>query len=496
MMISSQLWIAVGILAWMYILWSRRRFYLLMLRVKGPAGYPLLGISINYLWKKRNMALRGNIFEKYGPTFLTWLGPVPVLTTCEPNVVQDILLSPHCMDKSQAACNAVTKTAGAGNLALRGSQWVERRKQMNPSFRHNVLMSFLPIFNGEAKSLLSLMDTFVGQGEREILPDLLNWSFRVASQTTLGSNVKENPNFINGTLIKNFNTIFELTTLSVVLPWIQNRTIATLLGIEKKITEAKLLMDELMRPIIEEKMKNTPDESQESLARRNTVINRVVQFLKSGELSYDDAKGECGIIVAAGFETTGITVFSTLTFLAMFPEYQEAVFEELKDVFPNVGDFDVSYEDLQKLVYLDRVLKESMRLIPAVPLVPRETSHDVRLSNGIVLPKGLAVSVDIFHTHRNKDVWGPEADKFNPDNFLPENISKIHQYAFIPFSKGKRICIGWKYAEINVKIALSKILRNFKLSTTFRSEDFVFIDNIGMEFGKKPLLALQRRSPQ
>ncbi|XP_033232373.1 probable cytochrome P450 313a1 [Drosophila pseudoobscura] len=245
--------------------------------------------------------------------------------------------------------------------------------------------------------------------------------------------------------------------------------------------------------LIEEKMTNKPDENQESFAIRNTVISRVVEFLKSGEFSYEDAEGECSIMVGASFETTAVTVFSTLTFLAMFPEYQDAAFVELKDVFPNAGDFEVSNDEIQKLVYLDRVLSESLRLIPAIPLIARETSQEVKLSNGILLPKSLTLCLDIFHTHRNKDSWGPEADKFNPDNFLPENISKIHQYAYIPFNKGKRSCIGMKYAEIAAKVALSKILRNYKLSTSFRTEDFVFIENLSIDFAKKPLLELQRR---
>ncbi|XP_022213607.2 probable cytochrome P450 313a1 [Drosophila obscura] len=493
-MFSLQLWMAVGILAWMCLLWSRRRFYLLMLRLKGPIGYPFFGIAIKYIRDKRNIGMRSKHFKEYGPTYLTWIGPMPVVATSEPNVVQDILTSPHCMDKNQILSKAILMNGGPGSLGMGGAHWVERRKQMNPSFRHNVLMSFIPIFNEETKSFLSVLDTFVGQGEREIFPDLENCFFRASIRTTMGSDVKENPIVKNGTLIKHFQLVLDFTTLLMAIWSTLNRTISKKVGWETRRAEAAFAVKDPMRGIIEERLTKKPDEGQESLASRNIVINRAVNFLKSGEFSIEDAEAECSIIVAAGFVTTAITVFSTLTFMAMSPEYQDAAFEELKDVFPNAGDFEVSYEDLQKLVYLDRVLNESMRLIPAIPLLPRVTAQDVRLSNGILLPKGLTVSIDIFHTHRNKDVWGPEADKFNPDNFLPENISKIHQYAYIPFNKGKRYCIGWKYAEISAKIALAKVLRNFKLSTSFRPEDFVFMDNIGMELGKKPLLALQRRA--
>lgn len=174
----------------------------------------------------------------------------------------------------------------------------------------------------------------------------------------------------------------------------------------------------------------------------NTVIRRVIELYRSGQMSFDDIKCECKSMVFAAFETTALTVFHTLLLLAMFPHYQDLVFEELKEFFPPSGDFDVIYEDLKKLEYLDRVLNETLRLIPSVPFTPRDITEDFRLSNGVLVPKGVVVSIDIFGIHRNKDFWGPEANKFNPDNFLPENVLQRHPFAFIPFSKGRRNCIG------------------------------------------------------
>ncbi|XP_017140100.1 probable cytochrome P450 313a3 [Drosophila miranda] len=492
-MYSLHLWITVGILAWIYFLWSRRRFYLLMLRVKGPAGYPFLGVALEYLRNKHNMEQRSKNFQEYGPTNLTWLGSVPVLITCEPNVVQDVLTSPHCLDKSKIACNPIRLTCGPAVFALNGSHWVERRKQMNPSFRHNVLMGFLPLFNEETRNLISLLETFVGQGEKKLFPELINWSFRTSIQSTMGSDVKDNPSIMNGSIQKNISKLIEVTYHLIMFPWLQNRAISTLFGFEKRKSEAMIHLHASVQSIIQEKLKTQGDESKESLASSNIVINRAMDFLRSGDFSYEDVKSECVLTIIAGLETSAITVYNTLILLAMFPEYQDTAFEELKDVFPNVGDFEVSYDDLQKLVYMDRVLNESLRLLPPLPLIPREVTEDLKLSNGILIPKGVTVAIDIFNTHRNKDFWGLEADTFNPDNFLPEHIQERHPYVFIPFNRGKRNCTGRKYAEISSKIALAKILRNFRLSTSFRFEDLSFVDNIVLEFKEQPLLEMQYR---
>ncbi|XP_070137934.1 probable cytochrome P450 313a1 [Drosophila bipectinata] len=246
-----------------------------------------------------------------------------------------------------------------------------------------------------------------------------------------------------------------------------------------------------MNRIIESKL-NSPSESSTDVSS-DIVINRVMELYRKGEISLEEVKGESCNMVLAAFETTALTVNHTLILLAMFPHYQELVFEELKEVFPDGGDFEVEYEDVQKLVYLDRVLNETLRLFPAIPISTREAKEDFRLSNGVLVPKGVILGIDTFNLHRNRDLWGHDADTFDPDRFLTDNVRQRHPYAFIPYLKGARYCIGWRYAQISLKIALARIVRNYKLSTSFRYEDLVFIDNIVIKLDKSPLLNLKKR---
>lgn len=171
-------------------------------------------------------------------------------------------------------------------------------------------------------------------------------------------------------------------------------------------------------------------------------IDQAIEQFQSRVLSYDDVENASNTIIMASFESTAIVMGCTLLQLAMFPEYQEKLYEELKAVFPNSGHFDVNYDDIQKLKYLDMVINESMRLMPVFPFIARQLSADTQLSNGVVLPKDLNIGISIYHIHRNKAVWGPQADTFNPDNCLQQNLLDLHPYAFIPFFKGKRNCPG------------------------------------------------------
>lgn len=194
--------------------------------------------------------------------------------------------------------------------------------------------------------------------------------------------------------------------------------------------------------MIDRNLDSDAGQTDSSQNRNHTFIRLAIGQLRDRTFSYREVEDEANTIVFAAFETTAITLYYTLVLLAMFPEYQERVYEEIKSVFPNGGDYEVSYEDIQKLQYLDLVLNESLRLMPPIPLTLRQLTQDVKLSTGVELPKGLQICISIFHTHRNEEVWGPQAANFNPDNFLPENIQNRHPFAFIPFLRGKRNCIG------------------------------------------------------
>lgn len=159
---------------------------------------------------------------------------------------------------------------------------------------------------------------------------------------------------------------------------------------------------------------------------------------------------------------------NTFTLLAIYPETQEKVFQEIRSVLPGQND-DVTKEDINNMPYLDAFVKESFRFFPVVPVLTRIVKKDIQIGvlcvpimlhllnnrdnfiygpflpfmlDNVTIPKGTEVVMDIWGMHRNKNYWKFDATKFNPENFFPENAVPRSAYAYIPFSAGPRNCIG------------------------------------------------------
>lgn len=116
------------------------------------------------------------------------------------------------------------------------------------------------------------------------------------------------------------------------------------------------------------------------------------------------------------------------------------MFEELDGIFQG-SDRDPTMDDLREMHLLERCIKEALRLFPSVPVIARTLTEDQPMGKH-VLPKGADVLILPYVLHRNAEQF-PDPEKFNPDNFLPENVKKRHAFSYIPFSAGPRNCIGW-----------------------------------------------------
>jgi len=220
--------------------------------------------------------------------------------------------------------------------------------------------------------------------------------------------------------------------------------------------------------------------------RYNIFIDECVRLLmQQGCFSEEDVVTESYTMMVGGFETTALTVSYIVLMLALHPEYQEKVFQEIREIFPDQRS-NVTAEDITKFDYTDRFIKETMRLTPVLPIISR-------MSRKHTIPAGTELMISIFNMHRRANIWGEKAEVFDPDHFLPENVKKRHPYSYIPFSAGIRNCIGLKYAHIVVRLFVAWMVRNYRFTTDLKMEELDFRMNVTMKLVQKHMVHIHKR---
>ncbi|KAG4079164.1 hypothetical protein HA402_001135 [Bradysia odoriphaga] len=205
-------------------------------------------------------------------------------------------------------------------------------------------------------------------------------------------------------------------------------------------------------------------EEDEYEKRLRIFVDEAIQLTTEQKcFTEDELITESLTILMTGFETSAVSITNTVLMLAMHPQYQEMVYQEIEKICPNI-DEDVTSEQLKELVFTEQCIKESMRLIPTVPLTSRLATEDFYIGETYV-PAGCEIVLSAYELHRNKNVWGNDANTYNPDRFLPERFEKQHPYSYLPYSAGK------KYAQIVIRMFIVWLVRNFKFTTDLKLEE-------------------------
>ncbi|CAG2120505.1 unnamed protein product, partial [Medioppia subpectinata] len=171
-------------------------------------------------------------------------------------------------------------------------------------------------------------------------------------------------------------------------------------------------------------------------------------------LSTVEMTAQCMLFFIAGFDTTGSAISHTLYYLSKYPEIQQKLYEELRDVT------DFSADTLAALPYLNAVIQESVRLRPPILRVERVCNEDITLHN-IHIPEGTICTVATYALHRDSRYWS-DARTFRPERFV--GSKPAHPYALMPFGAGPRVCLGMRFALIEIRLCLAKLVPRFRFT--------------------------------
>lgn len=290
----------------------------------------------------------------------------------------------------------------------------------------------------------------------------------------------------------------EILTTKLSSPWYYSKSIYKLSNLYKKEQLYVNTIHTFTKKIIDEKLEQHKNSEKLSLLEKTEnadnnefvkvkriFVEQIFHHGESGAMTCDDIDDEVATVLLTAADTltasTGMAIYS----LAMFPDCQDKLRDEIYSVFPKELDkLNITYNDLKQMEYLDMVLHETLRLFPSIPLLFRHINKDISL-DGVDIPSGTQLVVDVFNMQRDENVWGPKAKTFYPEHFSKENKDRINPYTFIPYSRGIRSCIGIKYSQYVVKILLINLLHKYKLTTNTKLEDLKYYVSISFRLENK-----------
>ncbi|XP_030388381.1 cytochrome P450 4e3-like [Scaptodrosophila lebanonensis] len=389
----------------------------------------------------------------------------------EPKFVEHVLSS-NILTYKYDPYNMLYPWLGSGLLTANGEQWTLRRKLITPSFHFRILKDFLHVMNETSTQFMSLLEKEAAACQVLDMQSLvMRNTIDVICETAMGTRV----NSIGGqssaivtaidtlcnvipergvSVFKRFDVCFKLTPLYAK----QQRALTTLRKEFAQIIEKR-------RALIQTSSYNaTPDDDELMDAKRPKMAfldNLLTAEVQGKPLTFEQIFEEVSTFMFEGHDTTASAITFALYCLAWSPESQQRAFEEQLQLHGHDRQRHSTFDELQNMKYLDLVIKETLRIFPSVPFIFRTAKQATQIEDKFI-PQGTTLGIGVLSIGHSPHVFS-EPLEFRPERWEAREHTNVNAFDYVPFSAGPRNCIGQKFALLELKVTLSKLLRHFHL---------------------------------
>ncbi len=377
------------------------------------------------------------------------LGHIPGYLVFNPADVKTVLLdNADLYAKTTRGYRKLRLMLGNGLVTSDGQFWLRQRRIAQPAFRRKSIAGFARSMTRATEDLIARWEPVARTGGVVDVADAMNaLTLRIAGETLMSVDVTGDAQIIARALDTAMTRFSQLVSSPLPYPeyWPTpvNYRFWTRLG----------QMRELVDNIIDDRRRSGVE-----------VHDLLGMFMaaedpETGERMTDQQlRDEVLTMLTAGHETTANALSWTLYLLSKYPGVVQALEAEVDSVLAGRR---AGIKDLAQLTYTAQVAKEAMRLYPPVWLVARQALCETTLG-GYRIPKGAYVFMSQWAIHRHPKYW-PNPEAFDPSRFAPDRPAP-DRFAYLPFSRGKRQCIGDRFAEMETVLVLATLVQHYRFA--------------------------------
>eukprot|EP00049_Salpingoeca_infusionum_P017837 m.354560 g.354560 ORF g.354560 m.354560 type:complete len:508 (-) comp17056_c0_seq1:407-1930(-) len=440
-------------------------------KLKGvPFKFPLGTIYKHKNGREHILHLLSEMRKNPSEPFRLWLGPIqPIVVLTTPADIRAVLEQKP--KKSLMVYRYIAPWLGARSLLLlEGEEWHSMRRLLTPAFHQTILKSYTEMVTRASDLILDKFLTYAETPSEpvDVFQDYCMLTLDVICRCAFSheSNCQD-PGVTDpyATAIAEIalDILKRVRTPAHMFDFVFYRSEAGK-SFQKKID----FVHEYVEEIIAKRRKELDSMTAQQIARCERPGGRaLMDFLdtllmtakqEGSNLTDEVIRHQCDTFLFAGHDTTS-TALSWFTYLmSKHQDVQDKCRAEIIGVFGHEGE--PSYDKLNQLAYTTATIKEALRVYPSIIGVARITHEPVTLSNGVTIEPGTTTALNMLCLHHNPTVWE------NPEEFNPERFMKTldDPYSFMPFSVGRRNCIGMNFAYNEMRCVIAQLLRRLKFT--------------------------------
>ena len=417
---------------------------------QGPTGYPLIGNVLNLASPQRLVWLQ-SLVDKYGDVSKFKLLKREVYLINHPDLVRELLVQKiDNYTKKTVAFSIVKKVLGESTFTATGDVWKRKRKLVQPSFHKKRISSLGEIMTDAIEDMLNDWELICDKkGTVEVTDAMMRLTLTVVVKALFSTALSKKE---VQTVADVFTPLLDETNFRAGFPirMLHKFRAKKNAAYEKNIAD----LDEIIFRIIRERRTSSQPHNDLLQMLMEAQDEETSEFLSDEEL-----RDEVMTVFIAGHETTANAMSWLWAILSQQSDIRKKVEQEVAEV---LGDKKPTTADFPNLSYSLKVFKETLRLYPPVPILPRRVEADDVLGN-YKINGGGEVFFSAYLLHRHPDFWeNPEV--FDPHRFERETERKQHPFAYLPFGGGPRICLGNSFAMMEAVFIVAMTTQRFRLN--------------------------------